>query len=1071
MKTIRFKQWLLGTFFFFSMSAMGADIDLFAGITPTGADAPAVLFVVDTAADFSASNSDFRCSITSDGVVKTDATGTAYTGLDRTNGGVEQCALYSVIKAMDTTTTKLKMGVMFFNSNMKTYDPQTNLFSQDCVGGIGGCVGMPIVPINSTTKPRILEWIRKWVSNTGDYNIKGSNNRGDGQTMQETWAYLFGKTGISGRIYSGTDLSACGAKNVIYLGNAYKRPTKPSDSVNNATSPSKALDGSHSVIGVRAIPVATVKQLAPIRDVIKTSCTTASTTLETSEGKGAMALNWTQYMRDQGVTTFSIGVLGPNCDDQYAAFMDKMGSLGGGGFIGTSDFSSLVLALSKNLGQIQSVNSVFAAVSLPVSVNTQGSYLNQVFVGMFRPDKLSMPRWNGNLKQYKMGMSGTSLILKDADNKAAINPLTGFITECARSYWTPTSVDDYWGALPSGGCTDLTLPTAKSSNYPDGNVVEKGAQAYLLRTLTPSSRIVKTCSDATCPPALVNFDVNNNFVSQLLLNNGGVDRVDLINWARGENNKDDELNMVASVMRASAHGDVVHSRSVPVNHGTDAQPSIVVYYGGNDGLLRAINGNRNDPLNNTTGDIVSGGTTYHAGAELWSFMPPEFYGKISRLRNNSPNINYSGTTDVNAMAKDYSFDGPITALKNASATYIYATMRRGGRNIYAFNVTAPASPTLLWKKGCPNLSNDTGCSNDENGDFRAMGQTWSSLKALYATGYGSGVSPMLIMGGGYDACEDYDNGIKNHNCTSSKGNKVLVLDAATGALLKAFPTDRAVIADSTLVLDSNGKIKYAYTADLGGNVYRMSFGSVAPSDWSITKIASLGCDTVGACDGTTRNRKFAFAPSVVTTDNVTYYVMLGSGDREKPVKQYIASNLVANYFFMLKDKPADATWLSSENANCSANVLCKSSLQRIQSGATPSDAELALKKGWYLDMTSTEQVVTSSVTIFGVVYFSTHQPAVTVETACKNTLGTTSVYNVSYLNASSSTGNTDRSAHVIGDGLPPSPVAGLVKLDGATSMTPFCIGCSKSSPLEASLPGSLSTVAQPKGRLYWYIQK
>ena len=41
--------------------------------------------------------------------------------------------------------------------------------------------------------------------------------------------------------------------------------------------------------------------------------------------------------------------------------------------------------------RIQSVNSVFASVSLPVSVNTEGTYLNQVYIGMFRPDAEGAP--------------------------------------------------------------------------------------------------------------------------------------------------------------------------------------------------------------------------------------------------------------------------------------------------------------------------------------------------------------------------------------------------------------------------------------------------------------------------------------------------------------------------------------------------------------------------------------------------------------------------------------------------------------------------------------------------------
>ncbi|MGH6627968.1 MAG: pilus assembly protein, partial [Burkholderiaceae bacterium] len=747
--------------------------------------------------------------------------------------------------------------------------------------------------------------------------------------------------------------------------------------------------------------------------------------------------------------------------------------VGGGKFFSTNNYDSLVAAFKTAISEIQSVNSVFAAVSLPVSVNTQGSYLNQVYVGMFRPQDNFLPRWNGNLKQYKLGQVNGVLKLQDADGVGAINNLTGFITECARSYWTPNSTDSYWALDPSGGC--LTVTDANSSNYPDGNIVEKGGQAYKARALTPTSRTVKTCSPvfASCT-SLTDFSTSNSDITQALLNSGGTDRDALINWARGTN-VDDELDKGTSVMRPSVHGDVVHSRPVPVNHGSDASPSIVAYYGGNDGLLRAVNGNRGNPTDSTVGAITSGGNTYAAGAELWSFMPPEFYGKIKRLRDNSKPISFPTSTVLTAQPKDYGFDGPITAFQGtvggSTKAYVYATMRRGGRALYAFDVTTPGSPALLWKKGCPNAADDTDCSTD----YSSIGQTWSSLKSLYASGYGSGTSPMLIMGGGYDTCEDHDAGSaggKNHNCTvaATKGNKVFVLDAVTGVVVKAFSTDRAVIADSTIVRDSAGMVKYAYTADMGGNVYRMTFGSGAPASWTITKIASLGCDTPSACTDSTPNRKFMFAPSVATTDNVTYYVLLGSGDREKPVKEYVASKNVTNYFFMLKDKPSDTGWLTSENATCGANVICKSSLLGILTSATPSDADLATKKGWYLGMTSTEQVVTSAVTIFGVVTFSTHQPAVTAANACTNNLGTTRVYNVGYLNAASANGTDLRYEDVAGDGLPPSPVAGRVTLDNGKTVS-FCIGCSKDSPLEGSPPKELGSVVQPKGRLYWYIQK
>ena len=1026
MSSIRFKVWLMAVGLLATMGAKAADIDLFAG-NPSSVTAPNVLIVMDTGASFSASNSNFRCSISVPGPSGLDATvnttstvTTNLTPMDSTNGGVEQCALYSVFQSLATGTATINVGIMFLNNNQKTYDPVTNTYGSDCINAIGGCLAMKITPLNTSTAPNILAWIKRWTtSGNGNDNIKGPANRGDGETMQEAWAYLFGKTGISTRDYSQPSVAltadSCAAKNIIYLANNYNQQASPKDGTATAESNLLRLQGSTSVpLAQRASPAATTLEQTVMTGTLATGCGTNLGTLPTAENKGAYALNWALYMKDQGVTTYTVGVeetSGNGCDATYGAWLNKMGGIGNGvgegGFFHTADFSTLVLDFKEIIGKINSRNSVFAAVSLPVSVNTQGTYLNDIYVGMFRPAQSFFPRWNGNLKQYKLGLNSSGVLkMQDADSALAINTSTGFIDECRRSFWTPNALDTYWALEPQGGCLKIGTPaTANASNYPDGNIVEKGSQGYRLRAMTPTARTVKTCSTtfSGCT-TLTDFTTSNGTVTASL-------STDLINWARGTN-VDNELSMGTATMRASVHGDVVHSRPIPVNHGTDLAPAIVVYYGGNDGMLRSVNGNRGSATSTVTGVITSAGHTYQAGEELWSFVPPEVYGNFQRLRDNTLAIAHPTSSANVATQKNYGVDGPITAFQGTiggvSKVYIYATMRRGGRVIYAFDTTTAASPVLLWKKGCPNLTNDTNCSTD----FSGIGQTWSSLKTLYATGYGSGASPMMIFGGGYDTCEDYDAltaGGANHNCTSStKGNKVYVVDSATGALVHAFDTDRAVIGDATLVRDtSTGMIKYAYAADMGGNVYRMTFGTGAPGTWTIVKVASLGCDTLTAC---TANRKFMFGPSVVTTDNDTYYLMLGSGDREKPLTSFAAATAVTNYFFMIKDTISAGTASYTDTANCGSgtSVLCLNSLLAITS-ATPTTSQLATKKGWYLQLASTEQVVTSALTIFGVVTFSTHQPA-GPSNSCTPSLGTTNVYNISFLDASSANGTADCSA-------------------------------------------------------------
>ncbi|MBK7989952.1 MAG: hypothetical protein IPK05_07670 [Comamonadaceae bacterium] len=126
--------------------------------------------------------------------------------------------------------------------------------------------------------------------------------------------------------------------------------------------------------------------------------------------------------------------------------------------------------------------------------------------------------------------------------------------------------------MPDGG-------QLQASNYPDGNIVEKGAQAFVLRQLTPANRNVKTCSTTfgSCT-TLTNFSTANSNVTAALPN-------DVINWARGSN-VDDELDKGTGVMRPSIHGDVLHSRHADqLRHGRIAEHR--GFYGGNDGMLRA----------------------------------------------------------------------------------------------------------------------------------------------------------------------------------------------------------------------------------------------------------------------------------------------------------------------------------------------------------------------------------------------------------------------------------------------------------------------------------------------------
>jgi len=123
---------------------------------------------------------------------------------------------------------------------------------------------------------------------------------------------------------------------------------------------------------------------------------------------------------------------------------------------------------------------------------------------------------------------------------------------------------------------------------------------------------------------------------------------------------DENTNGITTTeMRPSAHGDVIHSHPAVINYGTDTSPQVVVYYGGNDGAFRAVNGNQTGNVNGVP-----------PGGELWSFVPPEFWGGIQRLYNNSPLVTFPNITAGATQPKAYGIDGPISFALGSSSAWL-----------------------------------------------------------------------------------------------------------------------------------------------------------------------------------------------------------------------------------------------------------------------------------------------------------------------------------------------------------------------------------------------------------------
>jgi len=624
----------------------------------------------------------------------------------------------------------------------------------------------------------------------------------------------------------------------------------------------------------------------------------------------------------------------------------------------------------------------------------------------------------------------------------------------------------------------------------------------------------------------------------------------IINWIRGQDNLQDENgNSSSTDVRASIHGDVLHSRPAVVNynrHGANTpngpdgvagtaddntnNDDVYIFYGSNDGLFRAVKG----------GFAQSDPSEPLPGHEAWAFIPEEFFPKFQRLRNNDPKISssnkkaYFADGTIGTYAVDGDGDTKLAVdLSNPDCTifpkgktcdkvYLYVSMRRGGRLIYALDVTDPLDPKLLWKRS--NL--DTGSGE--------LGYSWSAPKvttiSLDVTDGDVGTDDstnnpvekqVVIMGAGYDpSVEDLDpaaitainsttGDVTAYSATYTRtmGRGLFALDAETGAILwQTGPTsptggtpgdhvyvpvtrmDFAMPSDPTIIADRSGSLRNrVYIGDTGGNMWRIDLSDHVAT-WTVSRMANIANHTTLVGGKLVGNRKFLFPPDVVYSDKGYDAVLIGSGDREHPFDTDIV-----NRFYMFKDPgtgttplidrtvdkksgtvsipsnavPLTETDLFDVTDNCIQDAAACTGTGAETDQTTAANA-LTSADGWLLTLAAGEKSIGNAVTLNNVTFFNTNQPGASASgTTCASDLGVARQYRIKFddataildQNVSGGLDAGDRAEIHAGGGYLPSPVPLVVEIDGQVHEGVIS-GTSVDQP-----PGS---VLNARTRKFWY---
>jgi type IV pilus assembly protein PilY1 len=647
----------------------------------------------------------------------------------------------------------------------------------------------------------------------------------------------------------------------------------------------------------------------------------------------------------------------------------------------SQDPDELVRTLQDIFAQILSVSTTFVAASVPVNVFNRAEIVDNVYVALFQVDQDKKPAWIGNLKKLRLSdIDGTSLLVDALDNPAIAGD--GRIRRDALTLWT-----DPWTLPPPD-------PDEKEVDQRDGRSVARGGAGQQLPGFVggspglvnaPGNRRLYYDRGGSLLPLNVDVAAATDLQGDLgaaTANEAG----ELIAFARGNDIDDLDRDGDIDDAREWIFGDPLHSRPLPLNYGARSgysvtNPAIYLAVASNDGFLHFIR------------NTMPGGA--QSGAEAWAFMPRTAMGAHKTLRANGVGTPHPYTVDGSPVAyiEDLNNNGSIEAGESA---YLYVGMRRGGKALYALDVSNPENPALLWtiEKGA--------------GDFAELGYTFSTPRVGHVD-IGSGPQPVLVFGGGYDMNKDDRSGVGTNDV---EGAAIFVVDALNGDLIwkargpvgvsssQVFQHPDLVdsIPSPVSVGDTDGDLLLdrVVVGDTGGNVWRADIQGPDTAAWKLTRLAVLGRHLGG---GKADDRRFFHRPDLVQAkDDKGAFdaVLIGSGDRPDPLD---GGGVVENWFYMIKDRnvvPGSGVDVDIEPVDL--GDVTDNCLQ--EGGACAVD----LTNGWRLQLEDTgEKSLATPLTIAGRVFFTTYIPqgGVTAGSVCAPSEGRGRLYAVALQDASS----------------------------------------------------------------------
>lgn len=368
-----------------------------------------------------------------------------------------------------------------------------------------------------------------------------------------------------------------------------------------------------------------------------------------------------------------------------------------------------------------------------------------------------------------------------------------------------------------------------------------------------------------------------------------------------------------------------------------------VFVAANDGMLHAING--------ATGD------------ELFAYVPKALYqtttlapfSKLSAMTAKDFQLNV-GVDNINIDGSVMAADMKVGATP-AWATYLFGTFGRGGKGVYALDVTAPqtidetsGSRLVKWEfseaTGDPDMGYIVGRpSSRANGQpFQTGRMANGKWAAIYGNGYNSssGNAALFIL---------YADGPIASTTTWTTGTHYVKIPTGTAG----NGPNNGLGMPTAIDTDNDGNINVIYAGDLKGNVWKFDVSSTNSANWAVSTTSSVplyqakstltGSTTVVVQPITTVVQPFP-------RPDGGYQIVFGTGKSLESI-DYPMSAPYGNTIYSIYDKPGTTTTITvgltelvEKSTTTAINPTDGKYVRYIQNGAI----DYTVKKGWYIKL-------------------------------------------------------------------------------------------------------------------------